>query len=190
MAVLVSSAVGLLVAAGVFESPRDVLASVRIHALAEDLRAAAAEFHIDPYLVAGIVDAESSGRVDVISSVGAMGLMQLRPDTAAERARRLGIERFEDSDLIEDPGLNLRLGCAYLRYLFDRFGEDDPRPVLVAYNAGPNKAARWFTEAGGFEPWLAEQNALAPARPGSVRHYFAKVLASAQRYRERGLLEP
>lgn len=186
---LAAAACGLLWAAGVLDAPRDLIASERIRRLAPEIRAAADEFGLDPYLVAGAVHAESSGRVDAVSSVGAMGLMQLRPATAAERAERLGITRFREQDLVRDPALNLRLGCAYLRYLFDRFGEEDPRPALMAYNAGPNKVARWFLDAGGFETWLAEQNAAAPAGPGSVRHYATKVLATAASYRERGLLE-
>ena len=91
-----------------------------------------------------------------VSSVGALGLMQLRPSTAEERARKLGIARFREQDLVRDAALNLRLGCAYLDHLFERFGRDDPRPVLMAYNAGPSKVSKWFDEAGGFEVWLEE----------------------------------
>lgn len=187
---LVAGAVALLFAAGVLDGPRELLAAERIERLAPQIRAAASEFGLDPYLVAGVVHAESSGRVDAVSSVGAMGLMQLRPSTAAERARELGVARFREQDLVRDAALNLRLGCAYLAYLFERFGADDPRPALIAYNAGPSKAAGWFGEAGGFEPWLAKMDATSPATPGTVRHYARKVLDTAERYRARRMLEP
>lgn len=186
----VGAAVALLVAAGVLDGPRELLAAERIERLAPEIRAAAEEFDIDPYLVAGVVFAESSGRVDAVSSVGAMGLMQLRPSTAEERARKLGLQRFREQDLVRDAALNLRLGCAYLDHLFDGFGREDPRPALMAYNAGPSKVASWFREAGGFEPWLAEMDATKPATPGTVRHYARKVVETAERYRARGLLEP
>lgn len=188
-ALFAAGALGLLWSAGALDGPRELLAIERIRRLAPQIRAAAEEFGLDPYLVAGVVSAESSGRTDAVSSVGAMGLMQLRPATAAERAQRLGIEHFRDQDLVRDPALNLRLGCAYLDHLFGRFGRDDARPVLIAYNAGPSKASRWFADAGGFERWLAKENANAPARPGSVRHYAAKVLDAAASFRRRQLLE-
>ncbi|MEZ5980405.1 MAG: lytic transglycosylase domain-containing protein [Planctomycetota bacterium] len=186
--VLVAAAVGLVVASALFDLPKRLLASERIAALAPQIRASAAEFDLDPYLVAAVVDAESSGRVDAVSRVGALGLMQLKLETARERARLLGIVRVDESALLSDPALNLRLGCAYLRHLLDRFGDEDPRPALIAYNAGPSKVAKWFDEAGGFEPWLAAQDAAAPAQPGSVRHYARKILATQERFRARALL--
>lgn len=185
-ALLVLAAVALVAASGELRFVRESIAAERVEDHAPAIAAAAAEFGLDPYLVAGLVAAESSGRTRAVSSVGALGLMQLLPETAAERARLLGVRGFEASDLLDDPALNLRLGCAYLSYLFERFGSD-PRPVLMAYNAGPNKVARWFADAGGFEAWLAREDARAPAKPGSVRHYAAKVLATAEGYRRRGL---
>jgi soluble lytic murein transglycosylase len=187
-ALLVGAALLLVAASGRWQFARELLAAERVEDHVPAIAAAAREFGLDPYLVAGVVAAESSGRSRAVSSVGALGLMQLRPDTAAERARLLGVRNFDADDLLDDPALNVRLGCAYLDHLFERFGQD-PRPVLMAYNAGPNKVAAWFEEAGGFEKWLAEQDAAAPAKPGSVRHYAKKVLATAERYRKRGLFE-
>jgi soluble lytic murein transglycosylase len=187
-ALLVVAAALLVAASGRWSFARELLAAERVEDHVPAIAAAAREFGLDPYLVAAVVAAESSGRTRAVSSVGALGLMQLRPETAAERARLLGVKDFEADDLLDDPALNVRLGCAYLDYLFRRFGSD-PRPVLMAYNAGPNKVAAWFEAAGGFEPWLDAQDAAARAQPGSVRHYSKKVLATAERYRKRGLFE-
>lgn len=80
------------------------------------------------------------------SAVGARGLMQVMPDTAAEVARRLG-ETSTASRLISDPAFNVRMGSAYLAGLVEKFG---PAIALVAagYNAGPSRPAKWIDEYG------------------------------------------
>lgn len=80
------------------------------------------------------------------SSVGARGLMQVMPDTAAEVARRLG-ESSSAARLTQDPAFNVRMGSAYLAELVDKFG---PALALVAagYNAGPSRPATWIEEYG------------------------------------------
>ncbi len=74
---------------------------------------------------------ESGGNVRVVSPKGAMGLMQIMPETWAElRVRhRLGSDVF-------DPRDNILAGAAYLRELFDRYGSPG---FLAAYNAGPGR---------------------------------------------------
>lgn len=100
-------------------------------------RAAAAE-GVDPLLVAAIVEAESRFRPAAVSPKGALGLMQVMPQTAA---------RFGGGDLA-DPGRNLQLGCRYLRELLDLYG-GDLELGLAAYNAGPGNVARF----GGVPPF-------------------------------------
>ncbi|MCL2586889.1 MAG: lytic transglycosylase domain-containing protein [Firmicutes bacterium] len=103
------------------------------------IKSASTEFDIEPDLIASIIRAESGFRHNVISSKGAVGLMQLMPSTAR------WIAQSNDIDLT-DPETNIRLGTKYLRYLFDRFG--DLRTVLIAYNAGEGKVAGWLKEKG------------------------------------------
>ena len=80
------------------------------------------------------------------SGVGARGLMQVMPDTAAEVARRLG-ETSSPARLINDPAFNVRVGSAYLAGLVESFG---PSVALIAagYNAGPSRPRRWIGEYG------------------------------------------
>jgi hypothetical protein len=77
------------------------------------------------------MQAESGGAVHAVSPMGAMGLMQIMPDTWAELRSRYGLgpDPF-------DPHDNIIAGTAYLRELLDRFGE---RGFLAAYNAGPSR---------------------------------------------------
>lgn len=107
-----------------------------------DIYAAAAEYALDPFLVMGVISAESRFAEDARSHKDAHGLMQLKEDTAA-----WCVEQFDiavDGDLYE-PAVNIRIGCAYLRYLIDTFdGIEDT--ALAAYNAGQGNVRRWLSD--------------------------------------------
>lgn len=92
---------------------------------------ASQRFRIPERWIRAVMQVESAGRVRAVSSAGAMGLMQIMPDTWADlRARhRLGRDPFE-------PRNNILGGTAYLREMYDRFGS---LGFLAAYNAGPER---------------------------------------------------
>lgn len=97
---------------------------------------AAAERHgIAPDLLRAVVRAESNFDPRAVSAKGAMGLMQLMPDTA----RELGVSRPFDIQQ------NVDGGARYLRQMLDRFG-GDLRLALAAYNAGPAAVERYEGE--------------------------------------------
>ena len=89
---------------------------------------------LDPALVLAVVQAESRQAADAVSSKGAVGLMQVLPETAAE----IG---FPDA---ADPASNLEAGCKYLAALLESFG-GDVELALAAYNAGPGAVRHWGT---------------------------------------------
>ena len=101
---------------------------------------------VDPFLVYGVIRAESRFRPDVVSSAGAIGLMQVTPGTGYWIANRLGMADFTAADLYR-PGINIEFGVWYLRYLLDRFG-GDLDSALLAYNAGPSNMDRWRSGRG------------------------------------------
>jgi soluble lytic murein transglycosylase len=103
-------------------------------------RAAVAE-GFDPLFVMAVVWAESGFSRSARSGRGAVGLMQLMPETAAEVARRRGLDPGALN--LEDPDTNIKLGAAYLAILRREFGPDSVA-VLAAYNAGPTKARGWM----------------------------------------------
>jgi soluble lytic murein transglycosylase len=110
------------------------------------VRAGASDFHIEPALLAAVIYQESKYRPDVRSSSGAIGLMQLLPDTAKGIAVHTGGSRFKVSDLYK-PELNIRYGCWYLRHLLDKYGNE--RLALAAYNAGQSNVDTWRREGRG-----------------------------------------
>ena len=97
----------------------------------QPIAAAAARFALPAPLLRAVVAAESDFAVFAVSPRGAMGLMQIMPDTWADLRLRhaLGRDPF-------DPCDNILAGAAYLREMLDRYG--DPG-FLAAYNAGPGR---------------------------------------------------
>jgi soluble lytic murein transglycosylase-like protein len=96
--------------------------------------ATATQAGIDPALVLAVVETESGEAADAVSPRGAVGLMQVLPETAAE----VGLPDAAD------PATNLEAGCRYLAALLDSFG-GDVELALAAYNAGPGAVRRWGT---------------------------------------------
>lgn len=91
---------------------------------------------LDPLFVAAVIRVETHFDPYATSHVGARGLMQLMPATAAEVAQRKGLHI--SARQLFNPAVNIKLGSAYLKTLIDRFG--DVRTALIAYNAGPSLA--------------------------------------------------
>jgi soluble lytic murein transglycosylase-like protein len=95
----------------------------------------ARRFRLDPLMVLAVIQVESRFDAAAFSAQGAIGLMQLQGPTARDLASDLGLEWTGD-DLLLDPDINVLLGCAYLRRLIDRFGDQDA--ALAAYCSGPS----------------------------------------------------
>lgn len=91
-------------------------------------------FRLDPLVVLAVIQVESRFDPTAVSEQGAIGLMQLQSVTARDLAMDQGLNWTGD-DLLFDPEVNVMLGCAYLRRLMDRFGDQDA--ALAAYSSGP-----------------------------------------------------
>ena len=107
------------------------------------VRVHARQNHLNPALLAAVIDSESKFDTNAQSSSGAIGLMQLTPSTARGIAIRTGGSAFRTGDLY-DPEINIRYGAWYLRNLFRKYGNE--RLVLAAYNAGQGNVDRWRRE--------------------------------------------
>jgi peptidoglycan lytic transglycosylase len=132
------------------------------------VRAQARAKGIDPALLAAVIYQESKFRSSARSSSGAVGLMQLRPETAKGIALRTGGTDFRLSDLT-DPAINIRYGAWYLQNLFAKYR--DERLVLAAYNAGQ----------GNVDSWLARGQEIAFPE---TRAYVERVARLERVYRE------
>jgi soluble lytic murein transglycosylase len=104
------------------------------------IRQQAADKGVPPDLIAAVIYAESRFR-DQTSHAGARGLMQITPSTANLIESLSGGQTFKFEDLA-DPDINIRYGTFYLRYLMDKFG-DNEIAALAAYNAGETNVIAW-----------------------------------------------
>jgi soluble lytic murein transglycosylase len=114
-----------------------------------NVRVYASQDHLDPALLAAVIEAESKFNSDARSGAGAVGLMQLTPGTAKGIAQYTGGSRFRVSDLT-NPDINIRYGAWYLRHLLDRYGQHE-RLALAAYNAGEDNVDRWQRKHVGIQ---------------------------------------
>ena len=112
----------------------------------DEIKNYSGEYSIDEYLISAVIATESGFDATAESSSGAMGLMQIMPDTGVWAAQKIGIESF-DVQMLNDPDVNIRIGCWYLNYLKDKY-DGDAKKVLAAYNAGPSRVDDWVDNDG------------------------------------------
>ena len=112
------------------------------------VRGHARNYSLDPALLAAVIYQESKFKADARSTSGAIGLMQLLPDTAKGIAVHTGGSQFRVEDLY-DPEINVRYGSWYLRHLLKKYGEE--KAALAAYNAGQDNVDRWRREGKGIQ---------------------------------------
>lgn len=99
----------------------------------------AANYGLEPALLAAVIYQESKFEADARSDSGAVGLMQLLPETARGIAVRTGGSAFHVRDLL-NPEINVRYGSWYLRHLLDKYGSLET--ALAAYNGGQGNVDR------------------------------------------------
>lgn len=130
---------------------------------------------LDPYLVAAIVRTESGWRPSAVSARGAIGLMQIMPETGRWAAQQIGLDGFTEQWLF-DPEVNLRIGCWYLAELKREFN-DDQVIVLAAYNAGRGNVRQWLNS----RRWDGQPENVADIPFQETRAFIARVLAARAR---------
>jgi soluble lytic murein transglycosylase len=142
-----------------------------------DIREQGRRYDIDPALVAAVIYRESKFKPGARSDAGAIGLMQLTPQTAtaiAQRRAGTGTQAVGHAFTVEDletPAVNIRYGTNYLRYLMDKY-DGRVRLVLAAYNAGETRVDQWRREGRTDPVPLAE-----------TRRYVERVLETRDIYR-------
>ena len=144
---------------------------------------------VEHAVVLGLIRQESSFDIQATSPVGARGLMQLMPGTAAAVARKLGLATSLPA-LTADAAYNMRLGTSYLRDLLTQF--DSALPLAIAgYNAGPGRVRDWLVAQ---DPWAGPPDMidwieLIPFN--ETRNYVQRVIENIVLYRaQRGAVAP
>jgi soluble lytic murein transglycosylase len=132
------------------------------------VRGHAENYNLRPELLAAVIYQESKFDAEARSDAGAVGLMQLQPETAKGIALRTGGSRFRVEDLT-NPEINVRYGSWYLRHLLDKY--DDEEIALAAFNAGQGNVDEWRRQGKGIA--FAE-----------TRHYVDRVQELKEIYRD------
>lgn len=128
----------------------------------------AAEWGVDPFLMAALIRQESAFKADAISRAGAVGLMQVMPPTGEQLARAHGPSEFMEGSLTT-PEVNLHLGAAFFVEMNRRYGGNLP-VVLSAYNAGPTRANRWRRYPEAADPVRFTERIPFPETRGYVKN--------------------
>ncbi len=131
---------------------------------------------LDPWLVAAVVKVESNFSTTAVSPRGAIGLMQVLPETGRWVADQIGARDFFP-DLLLDPETNVRMGTWYLAALLEEFSGREAA-ALAAYNAGRGRVWRWMAETG----WDGSLRGLEAVPFAETRQFVRKVLRMRRVY--------
>lgn len=138
----------------------------------------------EPALVLAVARQESELQPTAVSRAGALGLMQLMPNTGEHVAKRLGLP-YSKSRLTADPQYNMKLGSAYLASLIHDF-DGSYALALAAYNAGPSRVRRWLVDLGDPRTGKVDPIDWIEMIPfAETRNYVQRVLEGLQVYRQR-----
>lgn len=130
------------------------------------------KYNLDADLIYAVINVESGYNTMAKSRVGAIGLMQIMPETAIWIANELNISNF-NYEMMFTPELNIEFGCFYLNYLFSKY--ENEHKVLFAYNAGEGV----MNETYSFdEPLIVETVEIK-----ETREYIDKVIKCKQVYK-------
>jgi soluble lytic murein transglycosylase len=141
----------------------------------EHFTVAARANDVDEAMLLGLARQESRFAADIVSSAGAVGLMQLMPATARWVAQQLNRSGFRSTQ-ISDVALNTQFGAFYFKYWLERL-ERLPAVAAAAYNAGPGRAQAWRNGASVEGAIWVETIPF-----NETRDYVKKVLANTMHY--------
>lgn len=144
----------------------------------DEIEKYAAEYDLDPYLVLSIMRCESSFRENAVSPVGAIGLMQIMPDTGVWIAHKLDMDATYAESMLYDADCNVRFGCWFLRFLTNRFSGVGLH-IIAAYNAGHGSVEKWLSN-----PDYSQDGVLSLIPFPETARYVEKVSAAYQAYLE------
>lgn len=140
------------------------------------------EYGVDICLVYGVIRTESNFDPEAVSSAGAIGLMQLMPDTflwLQNYRTQFMPDKILDSDELYDPKTNIEYGVYLLRFLLDRY-EGNTSLAICAYNAGYGNVDDWLANGT-----ISASNVLAENVPfPETSNYLTKVSSAADVYKE------
>ena len=136
----------------------------------------ASTYHVRPSMVAAVIYTESKFDTNAKSLPGAIGLMQLMPETAHWIGEQLNQSSLSDQD-IKEPNTNIQLGTWYLSYLLEEFKGNEIL-ALAAYNAGRGHVEEWMQTYG----WDDNFDDINKIPFPETKDYVKRVIANESQY--------
>ena len=108
-----------------------------------EIAESSARHEVNPYWICALIESESTWDHEAVSGAGAIGLMQILPETAKDLADWGIVDATKyPPENLKDPAVNIEYGTAYIRYLVERYHEMEP--AVAAYNAGLANVDEWL----------------------------------------------
>ncbi|MDQ8738274.1 lytic transglycosylase domain-containing protein [Paenibacillus sp. LHD-38] len=145
----------------------------------DDIRASASNYGVEPHLVAAIIRSETNYRTGQDSKKGALGLMQIMPDTADWVVQKAGFKDVTEDTLRHRADVSIEVGSWYLQSLNQQFDQNKVAAV-AAYNAGPGNVRKWL-ETG---VWDGTIESVKEIPFGETRHYVQRVIYYYNKYKD------
>lgn len=136
-------------------------------------------YDMDPHLIAAIIRVESNYKAGAVSPKGALGIMQVMPDTAEWILKKDDFGAITVEDVGRNPEAGIRIGTWYIQELLRQFN-GNLNLSLAAYNAGPGKVKQWVDQ----KVWDGSEKRLSDIPYGETRQYVKKVLYYYNKYQE------
>ncbi len=112
-------------------------------AYAKTIHDSSKNFDVDPYFVKGLIRQESLFNAHVQSRAGAIGLMQIMPETGRSLYNNSKMRKQFNDEILFNPETNIQLGVKYIDQLKKRFNKNKTH-ILISYNAGPHNLKKWL----------------------------------------------
>ena len=139
----------------------------------EEVKIAGEKFNIGEDVIYSIINVESHFNTDVVSSKGAVGLMQILPSTAKEMADKISLKEYD----LKNSKDNILLGTSYFAELLSQFQDFDN--AVLAYNAGPANVKNWLKD----ERFCQDGKVVSNIPFSETKNYLAKVKENLNYYK-------
>ena len=142
-----------------------------------EIRKHADYYEVDPFLVASIIRVETNYKPGKESSKGALGIMQLMPDTASWAMEMAKLPSVTMDSVKDEADPNIQLGTWYIKKLHEQM-DGNPIAAIAAYNAGPGNVKSWISKG----LWDGSYENVKDIPIGETRHYVQRVLYYYNQY--------
>lgn len=145
----------------------------------EEIRHHAQSNGLDPFIVAAIIKVESNYKPGAESKKGALGIMQIMPDTAKWVMTKAKFPETSLEEIQNETETNIRIGTWYLKSLAEQF-DGNQVAMIAAYNAGPTNVKNWLKSG----KWDGRLETSKDIPFGETRHYVQRVSHYYKQYSE------